>query len=60
LETKAEKKRKNGFTAIPDRIIFPHQFRIFIKRSEMREGLKKKVFPHPLFGMVKYPAFGLR
>lgn len=35
LETNTAKKHKNGFTAIPDRIEFPHQHRLFIKRNKM-------------------------
>ncbi len=37
LETNTVKTHKNGFTAIPDRIEFPHQLRPFIKRNKMHK-----------------------
>lgn len=38
LETNTAKKHKNGFTVIPDRIEFPHQRRLFIKRNKMHKA----------------------
>lgn len=37
LETNTVKTHKNGFTAIPDRIKFPHQLWLFIKRNKMHK-----------------------